>query len=109
MARRSKYGAVPTEVDGIRFASKAEAKRYSELKLMERAGEISHLELQPVYPLIVNGVRVGKYIGDFRYRDTKSGRLVHEDRKGVRTPLYRLKKRIVEALYPGVTITEINT
>ena len=43
----SKYRNVKTEVDGILFASKKEARRYSELKLLERAGEIAHLELQP--------------------------------------------------------------
>lgn len=108
MARRGKYGAVPTEVDGIRFASKGEARRYSDLKLLERAGEITHLELQPVYPIVINGVRVGKYVADFRYRE-KDGRLTVEDFKGVRTPLYRMKRKLVEAIYPGVTITETRT
>ena len=46
MARRHKYSARPTEVDGIRFDSKAEARRYTELRTLEKAGEISHLELQ---------------------------------------------------------------
>lgn len=105
---RSKYGAIPTVVDGIRFASRAEAKRYGELKLMEKAGEISNLELQPVYPLTVNGIRVGKYVGDFRYIDRRSNRMTLEDTKGVRTPVYALKKRLVEAIYPGVEIVEVS-
>jgi dsDNA-binding SOS-regulon protein len=65
----SKYGAVRTEVDGISFASKKEARRYSELKLLERAGEIADLQLQPRFPLTVNGVRVCTYVADFQYRD----------------------------------------
>jgi hypothetical protein len=65
----SKYGAKKTEVDGFVFESKAEAHRYSELILAERAGEIFNLALQPVFPLIVNGKKVGKYIADFQYTD----------------------------------------
>ena len=109
----SKYHAKPTIVDGIRFASKAEARRYSELKMLEKAGEIERLDLQPKFPLVVSGLRVGTYIADFRYyrvlnrnaRTTITSQVV-EDVKGVKTPVYRLKKKIVEALYP-VTITEV--
>lgn len=118
MARRSKYGAVPTEVDGIRFASKAEAKRYSELKLMERAGEIAALKLQPKFPVVVAGVKIGSYVADFSYIDNAKrgpqgqiGCTVVEDVKSAptRTRLYIWKKKLVEALYPGVVITEITT
>lgn len=111
--RRHKYGAQPTTVDGVRFASKREASRYQELKLMERAGAIKELTLQPVYPLHVPEkgrvgvyVTVGKYIGDFRYREGPNGLLVLEDVKGVKTAVYRLKKRMVEAQY-GIRITEV--
>ena len=100
-----KYGAQPTEVDGIRFASKAEARRYRELKLMWAAGEISYLELQPDYPLIVNGVKIGTYVADFTY-ETDHGTVV-EDVKGVKTPVYRLKKKLVKALY-GIEIQEVS-
>lgn len=109
---RSKYHAVPTVIDNIRFASKAEARRYQELLLLAKAGEIEHLELQPKFTLTVAGVVVGHYIADFRYHLVlvKSGQRITtqvvEDVKGIKTPLYRLKKKIVEALYP-VTITEV--
>jgi hypothetical protein len=103
---RHKYGAIPTMVDGIKFASKREANRYRELRLLERAGEIHELTLQPVFPLTAGeGITVGKYLGDFRYY-TREGELVVEDVKGMRTPVYRLKKRIVEACY-GIQIREI--
>ena len=102
----NKYGAIPTRVDGRLFASQAEARRYQELKLMQAAGLIAGLECQPRFPLVVNGVRIGEYRGDFRYTETATGRVVTEDVKGVRTQVYALKKRLVEALY-GVKIAEV--
>lgn len=102
----TKYNAIPTHVDGLRFASKREAKRYNELKLMERGGEIIALEIQPKFPLIVNKQKLGSYIGDFRYRDTATGDLIVEDVKGVKTPVYKLKAKLVKALY-GVEIVEV--
>jgi len=105
---RHKYNAKPTVLDGFRFASKAEARRYSELLLLQRSGEISELELQPPFPLVVNGVKVGTYIADFRYRCKYTDPLIVEDVKGIKTPLYRLKKKHVEAQY-GITITEVTS
>lgn len=102
----SKYNSVKTEVDGFVFDSKAEAHRYSELKLAEKAGEITELELQPKYPVEVNGSKICTYIADFRYKDGDGNQIV-EDVKGVKTPVYRLKKKLVEALY-WIEITEIN-
>ena len=104
----SKYHAVPVEVDGIRFASKAEARRYRELRLLERGGAIADLILQPRYPVRVNGVRICTYLADFTYRDCETGLYVTEDVKGVRTPVYKLKRKLVEALY-GLAITEVET
>ncbi len=106
----NKYGAIPTTVDGIRFASKREARHYSELKLRERAGEIRELELQPIYLLTIwhhpisedhplKCTTVGKYIADFRYWDVARNQRVVEDVKGMETQLFKLKKKLVEALY----------
>ena len=64
---RNKYKAVKTTIDGITFDSKREAKRYTELKILEKAGYITHLELQPEYPITINGIKLCKYIADFRY------------------------------------------
>ena len=116
MSRPSKYGAIKTEVDGIVFASKAEARRYAELRLLEKAKEIYDLELQPKFPIYV--ARPGQatvtratkpvctYIADFRYRRGPTGVLTIEDVKGMKTPVYRLKKKLVEAQY-GIQIQEI--
>lgn len=104
-----KYGAKATTVDGIRFASQKEARRYQELRLLERAGEVFHLLLQPEYQLetvaVGSGVRrtLGVYRADFAYT-TRSGDVI-EDVKGFKTPLYKWKKKHVEAQY-GITILE---
>ena len=102
---RSKYHAHPTVVDGIRFASKAEARRYQELKMLEKAGKISLLALQPKYPIVIKGKTVTTYIADFVYLDHEGDPIV-EDVKGMKTPVYRLKKKMVEAQY-GISITEV--
>ena len=114
--KRSKYGAQPTEVDGIRFHSKKEAGRYCLLKLREKAGEIHGLDLQPRFPLVVSDGHghavLGEYRADFRYCECHRGakcestRVVVEDVKGFKTPLYRWKKRHVEAQY-GITVLEV--
>lgn len=110
---RSKYGAQRTEVDGIVFASKKEAKRYSELKLLEKAGDISHLEIQPRIKLFSGDVpvkfdsgRQAVYVADFRYFDKRLDARVTEDVKGTRTPEYKLKKAFVQAQFPGLKILE---
>ena len=96
----TKYNAVKTVVDGITFDSKHEATRYQELKLLESAGHIQRLELQPVFKLLVKtGKSVGKYKADFKYWDVAKKQWVIEDSKGIRTPIYRLKKKIVEEVY----------
>jgi hypothetical protein len=110
---RHKYGAVATVVDGIRFMSKAEAARWSDLKLLEKAGEIRDLERQPRFPLFARGSahaydvkHVGDYVADFRYRAGKAGILTIEEVKGVMTPLARWKIRHFELQY-GHTVTLI--
>ncbi len=118
-----KYGAKATTVDGIRFASKAEAKRYGELKLLQKAGKIEGLEVQPAYQLrvlLTTGTfkgagkalageypTIGKYVADFRYfrLEAPTGWVI-EDVKGFKTALYRWKKKHVEAQY-GIQITEV--
>jgi len=103
--KRSKYGAIKTEIEGIMFDSKHEAKRYQELRLLEQAGEIENLRLQVPYELIEKSKygRSIKYVADFVYR--RNGLTVVEDAKGVRTPVYRLKKRMMAEKY-GIQIKE---
>lgn len=110
---RTKYGAVPTVVDNIRFHSAKEARRYQQLKLLAKAGLIERLELQRVFRLTVgddpewpeHGTELGKYIADFTYYDVSTRAFVVEDTKGFRTPLYKWKKKHVEAQY-GIQIRE---
>lgn len=99
--RGNKYGAVKTVVDGITFDSKAEARRYQELKLLQRGGKIIALKVHPVYP-IPNGTLDGvdghicNVELDFEYfRDD----WVFEDVKGQDNALSRLKRKLVEAFY----------
>lgn len=102
----SKYHAKPTVADGIRFSSIYESARYKELKLLLRAGAITDLHMQPKFDLHVNGIKVCTYVGDFLYLD-ELGNTVLEDAKGVRTPVYRLKKKMMAAEYPWLPITEV--
>ena len=102
---RNKYGAIKTKVNGFVFASKREAARYQELYLLLKAKKINNLILQPPFLIAVNGMKICKYIADFSYIDGQG--ITHvEDAKGMRTATYRLKKKLVEALYP-VKIEEV--
>ena len=108
-----KYHNQKTEIDGITFDSKLEANRYSELKILERAGTISGLQLQPEFELIPPFTKNGKkyrgmnYVADFTYYDNQEKRVVVEDTKGFETDVYKLKKKMFEYMYPTLTITEI--
>lgn len=121
---RSKYLAKPIYIDGIRFASKKEGKRYQDLKLLEACGEISNLQLQVHYDLIPaqrepdttgkrGGVIKGKllerkvvYIADFVYKDNKTGETVVEDTKGIRTKDYTIKRKLMLWVH-GIRIKEV--
>ena len=111
----NKFGAIKTEVDGITFASKHEAERYAELKLMERAHLISDLQLQRVFTLIgAQRDKAGKiierpckYIADFAYKD-QTGKLIVEDAKSTatRTDVYKIKRKLMLSIY-GIRIQEV--
>lgn len=101
----SKYRSKRTEIDGISFASKKEAKRYSELKLLERAGHIRQLTLQPRFPLKVGGQLICTYVADFAYFD-QNARVI-EDSKGFRTREYIIKAKLLKALNPGIDFREV--
>lgn len=101
----SKYHAQPAMVDGIRLASRKEATRYRELRLLEQAGAIQDLRLQVPFVLLPKSQygRAVKYIADFVY--TENGRQVVEDAKGYRTDVYKLKRRLMAELL-GIEIKE---
>tara|TARA_R100001480_G_scaffold174_3_gene448 strand:+ start:416 stop:721 length:306 start_codon:yes stop_codon:yes gene_type:complete len=100
----NKYRAIRTEVDGIMFASKKEAMRYKELKFLLQEQRISDLVLQPKFPIEVCGKKICTYIADFIYNE--NGIQVIEDVKGVKTSVYRIKKKLTEAIY-NITIKEV--
>lgn len=127
---RSKYGARKTVVDGITFDSKKEANRYRELKLLERAGEICCLRLQVPFELIpaqyeetgevyTRGANKGKpkrgrciekavtYIADFVYYNSDATVRTVEDVKGMRTPVYIIKRKLFRWRYPDCEFREV--
>ena len=95
----NKYHAKKTTIDGIEFDSAKEAKRYTKLREMERAGRIQGLRLQVPFELLPSfeceGVKYRgmKYIADFVYY--RNGVRVVEDVKGAKTPEYRMKKKLM--------------
>jgi hypothetical protein len=101
--RCGKYNAKKTVVDGVTFASKLEARRWNELLLMQRAGVILNLQRQVPFEMTVNGHLICKYLADFTYTTTETGESVVEDAKGVVTPEFRLKAKLMEALH-GIVI-----
>ena len=100
----SKYGNVKTEIDGLKFDSKGEARRWQELKLLERGGVITDLQRQVKYPLMCAGKLIANFIADYAY--TEGGKMVVEDFKShaTITPVFRLKAKLFEANY-GFPIT----
>lgn len=99
LTKPHKYGSKKTEVDGVWFDSKKEADRYRQLKVLERCAHIKNLNLQPAFPLIVNETLISTYVADFSYFDMRTKEATVEDTKGLKTPVYRLKKKLFEALY----------
>lgn len=110
---RNKFGNRSVIEDGIRFDSRKEARRYRELRLLERAGEIKKLELQPRFLLQNKFQKDGKthrkieYVADFRY--IEGGKTIVEDVKSAITskhPVYRLKKKLLLKKYPHINFIE---
>jgi len=103
--RKSKFGNKTTEVDGIKFDSNREAKRYRELLLMMKAGLIGHLKLQVPYELNAGGTHSVVYVADFVYIDAVTGETVVEDSKGFQTVIYKKKRKLMKKIF-GITIKE---
>ena len=113
-----KYHNTKTIADGIKFDSKLEAERYAQLKMMERAGVIRDLELQPEYELLPSFRKNGKtwrrtlYKADFRYILAEDDSYIIEDVKGstaVITDVFRLKQKLFEYKYPEYTISIVTS
>ena len=102
MKTGTKYKSKPSVVDGILFPSRAEGKRYSELRVLAGAGAISELRRQPRYPLYVNGILLRTYVADFEYKEGSSR--VVEDVKGYPTPESLIKMDLFRILYPNLEL-----
>lgn len=103
----SKYNNKKTIVDNIKFDSKAEANRYIELKMLEKARKISDLELQPKFILqekYINNkgekIRAITYKADFCYLE--GNKIVVEDVKGVETKEFKIKRKLFENKYRDI-------
>lgn len=102
---RAKYRNKKTRV-GVRvFASRLEARRYLDLRALETAGEISALKCQVPYTIEIGGEVICKYIADFTYCDS-TGKTVVEDVKGMPTPVYKIKKKLMSVVL-GIDVVEV--
>ena len=111
----SKYNNRKVELDGFTFDSQKEARRYTELKLLVRVGEISELELQKSF-VLAESVKFNneprakpaiRYVADFTY--IENGVMIVEDVKSKATkslPVYRMKKHLMKSIH-DIEIQEI--
>lgn len=110
--QKSKYKNVRVQVDGVTFDSKREAAFWQQLKLREKAGEISELTRQGGFALHCPNhaehlyLEVCEYRADFRWRDSRDGKIHVADAKGVRTQIYKLKAKWME-LEHGIVVEEV--
>jgi hypothetical protein len=108
VVKMNKYRAVKKlAADGTACDSTKEARRWDELKLRERCGDILALQAHPTFEFVVNGVMVGRFTPDSQYV-LKTGEVIVEDvkSKATRTEAYMLRKRLFAALYSPLTISE---
>lgn len=109
--RRNKYGNRKTTVRGITFDSEREARRYCELVMLEKSGEITALSTQVKFILAPSVKIKGKtkpalrYYADFTYRD-KKGDLIIEDSKGHASDAYKIKRHLMMSEF-GIEIREV--
>ena len=94
---KNKYNAKKQIYKGNKFDSKKELTRYLILESMEKNKYIFDLELHPVIPLIVNGIKIGRYTADFKYKN-KEGEVIIEDVKSKHLEEVAVKKLKEERL-----------
>lgn len=95
--KQSKYRNVRTAVGNEVYDSRREARDHQDLKLLEKAGEISDIKRQVSFDLEVNGELICRYKADFTYLE--KGKLVVRDTKGVRTVVYIIKRKLMKAVW----------
>jgi hypothetical protein len=104
---KNKFGAKKTQVGTITFDSKAEARRYGDLVLLQKAGHITALQLQVPFILAPQVRFEGaarakpalKYVADFAYQEAETGRTIVEDVKGVLTDAFQIKRHLMLAVH----------
>ena len=122
LRRPHKYGATRVNIDGYTFASKLEAGRYRELKLLEKAGAITNLTVHPKFKIEINGEHICDAIMDFSYLKSGDGQaplgvndlggihfkkdVVVEDTKGHDLPISKLKRKLIRAVH-GIEVEVI--
>lgn len=113
IGRKSKYGNKPQKIGGEKYRSKREAKRHRDLLALQRAGLVAGLNREVAY-VLAPSVRYSdkaratpalRYVADFVYTDTRTGRLIVEDCKGCRTQAYRVKRHLMLAVH-GIEVRE---
>lgn len=110
---RNKHNAQKVTLDGITLASKLEARRYTQLRAMEQAGDITNLRVHPAYEILHawtqldgKGTRIQcvKYEGDFEYVEPATRKHVVEDTKGQDTPESKMKRKFFMSKYPEIEL-----
>jgi len=106
--KRAKYGNKKVQIDGIWFDSKREGEYYKKLKILETHYEIYDLKCQVPFVIEINGKKICTYKADFTYYITndKKKELCVDDVKGMRTPVYNLKKKLMDAVL-NIQIQEV--
>jgi hypothetical protein len=109
---KRKYNNIKKTVNGIKFDSIKEANRYQELMLLQKAKKIMNLKLQPEF-ILQDSFKIGKvihraikYIADFQYAITENDRFIVEDVKGMKTEVYRIKKKLLLYKFPEINFIE---
>jgi Protein of unknown function (DUF1064) len=105
MIKRPKYNNKKTIINGITFDSKKEADRYVFLTHRATIGEVVDIHLQVPFVFALEGKKMFTYKADFVYFDKVANELIVEDVKGFRTPIYKLKKKLIESQHK-IKITE---
>lgn len=104
-----KYGNSTVNINGEKFDSKHEARSISDLRILIASGEsdFHDLQRQVDFPLVVNGVKICTYRADAVVTIKDTGKKRIYEPKGYVTPVYRMKRKLMEAIYPDVELVEI--
>lgn len=104
--KRPKYGNRKVKVGDLTFDSQREAGRWQTLQWLVKSGDISDLQRQVAFRMIVNGLRITTYRADFTYTDNATGELVVEDAKGMPDRRWPMVKKLMKACH-GIDIREV--